>query len=230
MTGLARLRAVALVVAAGAAVAGCGGAALHQEVTAAAPKESAPFTLALKPGQADTPSGTVLSMLHVVAEQALPAIPAYYDPRVRNVVGDGLLAEALATQRASLLGPAPTILHSDQSPAGTIVSVRLTKPAVGTVNHSFVLRRIGGRWLIAYDTILDGALPYFVQATVQNSIQPNATTPSVRAVRAATATQLRLHQLAVEAGSSAPKGSVEALVDQAVGPAATATPAPRATP
>jgi hypothetical protein len=108
-------------------------------------------------------------------------VVATYHPKVLSVLGATTIAATYDLQRSYLVDTAPQILSVDKTPQGDLVTVKETPKTGQPILDSFLLRRVNGSWLVAYDTFLERALQYYVQ----QQVEPASTShPSAKAVSA----------------------------------------------
>jgi hypothetical protein len=136
---------------------------------------------------AGTAGAAVLEFWRYMQVGAVPAAVLAYTPAVRRAVGVTTLAGAVAAQRGNVRDINPVVVSADRTAAGTLVIVRgrAAEPGSAPLEASYTLRRTGGRWLIAFDTLADAAIRDYVLASVQGSIDPRASRPGREATKAA---------------------------------------------
>lgn len=112
-----------------------------------------------------------------------PVLAAAYHPRVLRSLGSSDVMDALTVAGGSLQD-APTIdVKSKPTTLGSFVTLRVRyqdKPYAIT----YLMVRSGGRWRIAYDTLLANALPTYVQARIADLTGKRGKDPSQQAVNA----------------------------------------------
>ena len=99
-------------------------------------------------------------------------------------VGTGVLVDAYAQQRTSMMQGRPRIVERLPTDGGEFIAVRVERPGEEASFESYYLQPRGNDWVIAHDTFFERALAGYVQASVQGTIDPSAEEPSARAVRA----------------------------------------------
>jgi hypothetical protein len=67
---------------------------------------------------------------------------------------------------------------------GTIVVVALRRRGQPKSRYSFTLRKRGGEWLIAYDSLIDDAIRASATARAQSRLTPNSARTSPQAAAA----------------------------------------------
>jgi hypothetical protein len=105
-----------------------------------------------------------------------------YDARVLQALGVHDIFGALATQQASLAASRITLIPAERTELGRLVTIRVRPPEGADQRYSFLLRRQAQRWRIIYDSLLEGALAFFVQQRVQES--SGKAKPTLKAIRA----------------------------------------------
>lgn len=207
----------ALLVATALLASGCGGSALKEEaIDAEAATRPFPFEQSAK--EAKTAGGTVMRLLHLVSIGALPELSRFYSRQVHDILGSSVLVELLATQQGVLVGKAPRVVSRDETAAGGLVSILMPQTIGGRQQHTFLLERHNGRWLIVYDTVIDATLGPFVQSKVQNEVAPGAAKASPVALRAQErAISLFRRRLAVRGETAGAEGAVLKIIQSAAG-------------
>ena len=116
--------------------------------------------------------------------QAWPIAARTYEPGLREFVGDDALIRALSNQGPVYLSTRPDIVSARTTGDRAVIRYfRIGEQATQPASMSWV-RGEGGRWLIAYDALLDEALAQSRQLEVQQSIDPISQKPMPAAVRA----------------------------------------------
>jgi hypothetical protein len=110
-----------------------------------------------------------------------------YEPRLVSSIGALNIVEALKTNASFFPIVKPLIRGESRSKDETVIRYRLPDVHGQVFQTSISWRRIGGKWRIHYDPQLDGMLQTERQATVQNELDPNASTPSPKARQAGAA-------------------------------------------
>ena len=120
----------------------------------------------------------------LLQHQALPDVVDRFDPGLAAYVGTEQILEAFKAQAPYFRSVKPTITAA-RSRGDTATVLYTVKDINGVATpRSIRWRRVGGDWRVAYDPFLDIAIRDAVQTATQNAIDPGATPPSRRAVRA----------------------------------------------
>lgn len=115
-----------------------------------------------------------------------------FDPGLVDAVGFDELLGGLRSQAALMRVNAPALESASTSEPGLTSLPYAIVDAEGDVTtQTATLREKGGRWLIVYDSFLDGAIGGFVAGRVQAEIDPSAPTNSIEADRAGGRATLR---------------------------------------
>jgi hypothetical protein len=136
---------------------------------------------------------------------AWPVVASYYEPVVLHAIGPGDVTAALALGAGSLQQAPIVDLMTEPTYLGTAVTLVLSltgKP----YQVSLVLRHDHGRWLIIYDTLLDGELQALAADQVMEASN-GALKSSDRGVEFAQA-----RAAAVFRGLSSPRGGASRLI------------------
>jgi len=167
---------VALALVACASTLGACGGDDSDEPTAKPPGESlkppASEAAKAKLSRRGSPGAAVLELWRYVQVGAIPAAVFSYDRRVRRGVGPAYLAGALQTQQPVAARLTPEVVLQDKTPRGTLVVVNATGEDVVSRQISYILRRDGKQWKILYDTLLEKAIPEYVQQRAQPDLTP----------------------------------------------------------
>jgi hypothetical protein len=139
-------------------------------------------------------SRSVMQLLFWAQWGSYPDVVASYDPRVVSKLGSSAVLGAYAQLRAQLVASQPKILSESRSPRGTLVTVRLLSKSSPPQRQSFLLSHRTGRWMIEFDTLLEGGLTTWV---VQQ-LEPGAVRASIRTLRAAQRLSQRYRLAAVQ--------------------------------
>ena len=107
-----------------------------------------------------------------------------YEPTLVRSIGVTRLVEALKTQAASFPLAKPVLRGTDRIGDEYVVRYSIPNGSGQLFPTSISWRRVNGGWKINYDPQLDGMLQAAAQARVQNEIDPNASSPSKKALRA----------------------------------------------
>jgi len=110
-----------------------------------------------------SPGRTLFELFFWAQWGSAPNIVAAYDPAVVRAVGVDDLTGAYALRRASLLASQPRITNTVSTSFGATVTVELLRRNEVPDRQSFTLRRIGGRWRVVYDTLLEDGIAAHVQ-------------------------------------------------------------------
>lgn len=136
-----------------------------------------------------TAARTVKTLWRFEQAGALPAVPTLYDPRIVAAIGEKKLLAALSIYQPNFAGWAVAFAPPEASSLGKVVIATVTD-VTGKANHySYIVIRRGRDWVVAYDSMLTGALTQAAQSAVQNTIDPYAARLSPRAIRAGIAAQ-----------------------------------------
>ena len=111
----------------------------------------------------DSPARTLLELFFWAQWGSAPNIVAAYLPAVVRALGAEDLAGAYGAERASLLSSRPRIANTVRKRFGVVVTVELLRRNELPARHSFTLRRVGGRWRVAFDTLLEEGIAAYVQ-------------------------------------------------------------------
>src|SRR5688572_22469264 len=170
------------------ALTACGGSSSTDEKKPAA-VASAAQTPGLEPpstyatnARKGTAGSATLNYLRYVQIGAIPPALLFYDGKVRKLVGINHLAGAMLAERAVLSPMKLSVRASEALPTGTLVIVEGKTSGAPATTWSFILRRRGSRWRIAYDTLMEEQLRPWVIASTQDSIDPKSKTASAEAV------------------------------------------------
>lgn len=165
------------------AVAGCGasGDATRDARSEAELPRQDPALVA--PG---SPGAAVRRLWTLIEKGAAPAAVDSYLPRVRRRAGVSALAGGLSDAAFQLRTLAtPVVIQRLNTSRGALLTVLAQQRKNGdrSFRGTFLLQRVAGRWLIAYDTLLATAIPGYVTNLVQASVRPGAR-PGAKAVAA----------------------------------------------
>lgn len=188
-----RVPEIVVAVVAFALVTGCGGGGEvfePQTVSASDGDRKIPTTIQRAPTDAGE---TVIAIWGRLKAGDIPGVVTAYHPRVLELVGTEHLAEALATQQATVAAQTLRKAHISQTRVGQLVRLETTGPT--RADYGYVVREEAGRWVILYDSLLITAIQGYVQGEVQARVNPRADTPSRRAVRAGAQAARRLRAL-----------------------------------
>jgi hypothetical protein len=159
-------------------VSGTSGASLSAEQRAAI-RASQALT---KPG---SPASVVMTFVEDLRDGAGPALLPFYDSRISHRIGLGSMVGALQVMTAITATTRPVVTRSHTTRAGELVIVRLLRTDGSDGRYSFLLRREGRSWKIAYDSLmLQGLQSYVTSRESGNSGKPSseATRAAARAV------------------------------------------------
>lgn len=129
-----------------------------------------------------SPQRAVLTLWFWAQWGSAPNIIAAYDPKVVERTGQLNVLGAYAAIRQSVLQTRPRIVSVQQGNGVTTVLLEVLSRTSTPARHSFALERVDGKWLIENDTLLEGALPGYVQSITQRT--PVGAKPDAAAVRA----------------------------------------------
>jgi hypothetical protein len=156
------------------ALAGCGGG------DDAAPRPNTRTAAAAKPAPQDrrlttpgSPGAVVQSTMQLIELGALPAAIAQYQPATVRSVDIEDFASAVQSLQADFETGQPRVRAVKSTSTGTIVVVALHRRGQPASRCSFTLRKRGGKWLIAYDSLMDDAIRSSATARAQSRLTPN---------------------------------------------------------
>jgi hypothetical protein len=135
---------------------------------------------------AGSPERRLVSLWSDLQWQSWREALGYYSPALLEFAGASKISSALRNQatyfRAVKLTVTDTVAHgTDQTVRYTLTDARgVTSP------QSTTFERQGAVWYIVYDSYLDEALRVWAQNRAQQTVDPNAKTPSRQAVVAGT--------------------------------------------
>lgn len=170
------------------AVAGCG------DDDPAPPSQSAQQPVSALPGRPTaaardavrdrgSSARAVLGLWDSLKLGAVPVAVDAYLPDVTEAVGASALAAVLAALQGTVVQYEPKVIDVESTPAGSLVSVRAVAGNGPAVEHAYLLRRRGGRWRVAYDTLVARNIDALV-AREQGALDGNVERPSRRARQA----------------------------------------------
>jgi hypothetical protein len=144
--------------------------------------DALPLTLNdLKKYKAGTPAAAVMELFFYAQWGSSPNVASMYDPGAVRAVGIDNLVGTYSAVRPSLNALQLRVLTDRTDSVGGFVAVEGRSREADPVRYSFELRNSGGRWRVVFDTLLEGALPSYVQ----DSLDPeHPGSPSSRARRA----------------------------------------------
>lgn len=179
---------VAAAVLVSIAVSGCGGgddgageSASAQEPVSVLPTD--PTAAAREAARdRDSAASAVLELWNDLKTGAVPVAVLAYHPDVTDSVGASPLAAALAALQGTVAPYEARIIDIEPTRVGSLVLVRAVAKNAPAVEHAYVLRREGGRWRVAYDTLVGRNIEALV-AREQAALEGNVET-SRRARRA----------------------------------------------
>lgn len=119
---------------------------------------------------AGSPERTLLELFFWAQWGSAPNVVAAYAPQIVRAVGADNLSGAYGQQRAALLASLPRITNTVATRFGVIVTVELLRRNTAAARQSFTLRRVGGRWRVVFDTLLEDG----IAAYVQNRVAPGS--------------------------------------------------------
>ena len=108
----------------------------------------------------------------------------FYEPGLRDYIGDDRLLRALAGQVGVFQSNRPIISSVARVNGDLLLKYLLRDTSTNETPRSLAWRRIGGNWRVVYDGFLDDALGEAGQLEVQTRIDPTAQKPSTEALRA----------------------------------------------
>lgn len=162
--------AVAVVVL---AVTACGGDSKAPE----APVQQAPGVPSGGPLARPGSSGeAVLDVWRLLKAGAIPPLLLSYEPRVLRTVGPSTMAGALQSASAEVSSLAPRITSVDETPSGTVVTVRAVGPSAAGSTYGYVMVKRRRRWLVVYDTLVERLLRAFVVEQTMANLNPKGKT------------------------------------------------------
>ena len=185
--------ALALACASAILLAGCGSSGQKQQARqlegASILSSTAPLSeRLLKQSEVDAASDTdgeqtFLRLWSLLQVQSWDRASEFFMPGLRDLIGENLLTEALASDAIVWLADKPHILYARAAGGGAVVAF-LARSETGTVIPASVsFERSAGSWHISYFSLLDPALQRAAQSRAQAQIEPLATKPAVEAVR-----------------------------------------------
>ncbi len=154
------------------------------------------------------PASVVLTFVEDVRDGAGPALLPFYDSRISHRIGSENMVGALQVMTAITATTRPVVTRSRKTRAGELVVVRLLRTDGSDSRYSFLLRRDGRSWKIAYDSLmLQGLQSYVTTRESRNSGKPSSEATRA-AARAVTAMQLAtLDELPRSSARRRPPGS-----------------------
>ncbi len=155
---LKRLLAVGCLVSAGS----LGGCNDGDEPTAQAPAPAPAEDRAIPKQPEDSglaregaPGRTVLETFRFIQLGAIPPAVLQYTSAVREKVGLPALASAVQSLQAPVADSSARLESVETAPGGQLVILRVTPRQGPSQTHSYLLRKQGDRWMVAYDTLLE---------------------------------------------------------------------------
>lgn len=112
---------------------------------------------------AGSPARSLFELFFWAQWGSAPNVVAAYPPEVARAVGADILSGAYAQQRVTLLSSLPRITSTVKTAFGVVVTVELLRRNAVPARQSFTLRRVEGRWLVVYDTLLEDGIAAYVQ-------------------------------------------------------------------
>ena len=119
----------------------------------------------------------------------------FYDPRVLRTIGDATVAGAYSLRRLEMLDSRPRVRSETRNAAGTLVTVDVLTTSAPPRPEFFLLRHRAVGWRIVYDSLLEKALPSYIQAQKQFAVAPGNNTPSPDATTAGAAAVKQYRQI-----------------------------------
>jgi hypothetical protein len=187
-----RLAGLVIALLAGLVLAGCGSEdstarKLRQETvtdTAALLRKNLVTEDDIRREEAGSPRQALLRFWSTLQYKAWWDATGFYEPGLRDAVGAPTIADGLKYQEAFWRGTRPDI-RTVRADGRDRQTVEFLADAGGSRPEAFSVtwERAGGRWLIAYDSMLDRAVRSAVQEAAQMRIDPLATRPAPEAVR-----------------------------------------------
>ena len=127
-----------------------------------------------------TPGRAILDQWRYMKLGAVPLAFSSYATKARIEVGNADLAGMIAEQELNLADLRPVVTAEENTAFGPLITLK----AVGTdgrvLTYTYLMRREGRLWRVAYDTLTHSALRTYVTNRVQNATKPGAD-PSARA-------------------------------------------------
>ena len=171
-----KLTSVAAICIAVLAVAACGGDSKAPVPPTQQPPAVPSGGRLAEPGSAGE---AVLDLWRFLKAGAIPPALLSYEPRARRTVGATELAAALQGASSTISPLRPRVASVNETPNGTIVTVRAVGgPGPGT-SFGYVLVKRGRRWLVVYDTLVEQQLRAYVTQQTQAGITPKAAPTAV---------------------------------------------------
>lgn len=180
---------VAAAVLVAIAVSGCGGGddGAGESASAQEPVSVLPTDPTAAARQAvrdrDSAATAVLELWSDLKTGAVPVAVLAYHPDVTDSVGASPLAAALAALQGTVAPYEARIIDLEATRVGSLVLVRAVAKNAPAIEHAYLLRREGGRWRVAYDTLVGRNIEALV-AREQAALEGNVERPSRRARRA----------------------------------------------
>jgi hypothetical protein len=104
------------------------------------------------------PANTVLSYWRLIQLGAYPAAVAGYDPAVVNAVTSSMFLDTIAAQRLGVASMKPRVTDVRDVGNAKIIAVDGRNSKGGGGAFSFLLRKQGDVWILAYDSLLGDSM------------------------------------------------------------------------
>lgn len=119
-------------------------------------------------------AATALTLVRDVRDGAGPILLPAYDSRILERVGVSNVIGALESVRQITQLTTPVLVRERRATHGQLVVLRLLRQEGEDRNYAFLLRRQGGRWVVAYDSLLaEGVRAYVQGATAKDPGKPS---------------------------------------------------------
>jgi len=149
--------------------------------TATDANDSAQTTVGSDLEKTRSAGATALTFIRDVRDGAGPVLLPAYDSRITQRIGTSNMIGALESVRQAVQQTTPGVARQRSAMSGELVTLRLRREEGKNIMSSFLLRRQGGKWIIAYDSLLAEGLRAYVQTDRAN----DPAKPSTAAVKAA---------------------------------------------
>ena len=114
---------------------------------------------AAKPG----PTATILQLWERMQAGVPQLAVVSYDRRVVKALGLATVEGGLLAQGSLFRTSVPTVRSSERTPVGLLVAVT-ARSLSGSVELSYLMRKVGGRWVISFDSVLEQGLDGYGRA------------------------------------------------------------------
>lgn len=110
----------------------------------------------------DSSARTVLDLWNHLKFGAVPVAASAYAPSVTESVGASALSGTLAALQGTVAPYELQIMDVESTAVGSLVLVRGVAKNAPEVEHAYLLRRVGDRWAIVYDSLVAGNIEALV--------------------------------------------------------------------